>query len=162
MKSSVENINYYKAQIEQGDLQAGYHALMNFIKELRNSLKSENPTHQFLGDFHYGMMDFTFFAFTTALLKNDRLKVVVIFNHQDFKFEICLVGQNKQIQKKYWNLFQGSDWDKYQLPTNIKDTYSIVEYVLEERPDFSHTEHLMNSINSNVTQFVKDIEDIFV
>ena len=73
------------------------------------------------------------------------------------QFEIWLCGQNKGVQKKYWDIFQGSDWDK----SNIAPTpeRSVLEEVLVESPDFDQPEELIKVLEIGVIRFTDEIVD---
>lgn len=162
MNTFNKNIQAYKKQLEKGDISAGYKCLMEFIADFKNQIKNENPTHTMSGQIHYGFMDITFFSFMPEVLKREKLKIVVIFNHAEFQFELWLCGQNKQIQQKYWELFRGSDWDKYNIPSKIDDRHSIVEHVLAKNPNFDDPTALRDQMSNDTTKFVEDIIKVFI
>ena len=73
------------------------------------------------------------------------------------RFEIWLAGQNKQIQKKYWEIFKGSDWNKYHIPSTTDEGFSIVDNTLVENPDFDNLETLTEQIETKTMEFIKEI-----
>ena len=87
--------------------------------------------------------------------KKQKLKIAIVFNHQKIRFEIWLAGQNKQIQKKYWEIFKGSDWNKYHIPSTINDGFSIVDNILVENPNFDDLEILTEQIETKTMEFTK-------
>jgi hypothetical protein len=60
-------------------------------------------------------MDMTYFSFFPKTLKDRNLKIAIVFLHESFRFEVWLVGFNKQVQQKYWKLFTDSDWNQYPI-----------------------------------------------
>lgn len=162
MESLNDKLTEYHKQLQSGTIREAYQALMRFVSTLKNYVQQENPTYQVAGHLHQGTMDITFFAFYTAVLKSEKLKIVVLFNHKDFRFEVWLCGQNKQVQQKYWEIFSGSDWDKCTISAGTKDGFSIVEQVLDSTPDFDDLEGLKKNLSEKISQFVSDIEEVFV
>ena len=104
-------------------------------------------------------MDISFFSCSPPSFKKEKLKVVILFIHDTFQFEIWLCGANKQIQKNYWEMFKESDWDKYRIPTTTKNVFSIVEHTLADQPDFDNLENLTFQIESEAIKFINDIKN---
>ncbi len=159
MKESLsQNIKDYKKQMELGNIPKAYKGLMEYIMNLRTHFITKFPDDFIVGNLYQGYMDMTYFPFTPKSLKSQKLKIGLVFNHEKIQFEIWLVGQNKQIQKKYWDLFKGSDQNKYTLSTTAKD--SIVEHVLVDNPDFSQLDSLTKKIENGTLKFIKDITNV--
>ena len=90
------------------------------------------------------------------------MKVVIVFIHNNCRFETWLAGYNKQVQEKYWKLFKDSNWDKYKIVPAIKGVDSIIEYILDDNPDFSNLKTLTDQIEKKTLRFIKDIEDFLI
>ena len=155
----VENLIHYREQIEKGDIQKDYKKLLTYIKRLRTHFIKEYPIDYKVGSIYQGNMDFSYFPFTPISLKSQKLKIVIIFNHVKMQFEICLAGQNRQIQKKYWTIFKDSDWNKYHIPSSLEG-FSIVDHILMENPNFNNFNTLSLHIETETMTFIKDIVDI--
>jgi len=91
---------------------------------------------------YYGYMDMTYFAFFPESFKQRNLKAAIVFNYDQFRFEVWLAGYNKQVQQKYWKLFKESNWNKYRLVSTTKDVDSITEHTLADKPDFRDLDSL--------------------
>src|SRR5574344_2804224 len=148
----------YKRQLEMGDVPRTYQGLVGFMRNLRTYFIKKYPVDYSIGSLYTGEMTITYFPFTPKTLKNQKLKIAIVFNHQDLRFEIWLAGQNKQIQKKYWEIFKDSDWHKYHIPSSITDGFSIVDNILVENPDFDNFEILTEQIESGALEFIKEME----
>lgn len=85
-----------------------------------------------------------------------------MFNHRKVRFEIWLAGQNKQIQKQYREIFKGSNWNKYHIPSEIDNGFSIVDNVLVEDPDLDDFEALTEEIETKSLEFINEIMRILV
>ena len=109
---------------------------MEYIKDLRLHLKNNYNDYFVSGSIQYGFMDFTYFYFFPKSLKNRRLKILILFIHDTFTFEIWLAGYNKDIQTKYWKLFAQSNWNKYHIASITRGVDSIIDHILINNPDF--------------------------
>jgi len=100
----------------------------------------------------------TYFPLFPEPLKQRKLKIAVVFLHEQFRFEVWLSGFNKQAQKKYWDLFRESGWSEYRIPQTLKGMDSIVEYSLADNPDFGDSDALTMRIEKGTLGFIEDIE----
>ena len=110
------------------------------------------------GNIYHGYMDMTYFPISPKSLKSRKLKIAIVFNYDQFRFEAWLAGYNKQIQQKYWKLFKESDWNKYRMPATTKGFDSIIEYTLVDNPDFNNLDNLTKQIEKRTLNFISDIE----
>lgn len=147
----------YKRQIEIGNIPKAYKGLMGFMKNLRTYLINNYPVDYVIGSLYSGDMTITYFPFTPKTLKEQKLKIGIVFNHQKIRFEIWLTGQNKLIRRKYWEIFKGSDWNKYHIPLTIDDGFSIVDNILVENPNFDNLEILTEQIETKTMEFINEI-----
>lgn len=158
MKSFQESMIEYRKQIKKGDIQVAYRGLMDYFNSLRVYFKKKYPTYSVSGSIYFGYMDMTYFAFFPASLKQRKLKVGIVFLHEAFRFEVWLFGYNKEIQKKYWNLFKEKNWEKYHTPLNLKGVDSILEHVLVDHPDFGGLDTLTKQIENGTLEFIENVE----
>jgi hypothetical protein len=158
MESMPEYIKEYKKQLGKGVIQRAYQGLMKYIMDLRTHFSKNFPDFA-PGNIYHGYMDMTYFPISPKSLKSRKLKIAVVFNYDQFRFEVWLAGYNKQIQQKYRILFQESDWNKYRIPSAIKGVDSIAEYTLAENPDFDDLDGLTKQIEKGTLNFISDIED---
>jgi len=159
MKSFSECMKEYQKQLKKGYIQRAYQGLMNYFNGLRLHFNKNYPADSVSSTVYYGYMDMTYFAFFPSFLKTRKLKIAVVFLHEQFRFEVWLCGSNKKVQTKYWNLFKDKDWKKYRLPSSPEGVDSIVEHVLVESPDFSDLEKLTTQIQRKTIDFVNDVKD---
>ncbi|WP_103867322.1 GyrI-like domain-containing protein [Aquimarina sp. I32.4] len=160
LKTSPNNLEHYREEIKKGQIQIDYQQLISYIKILRTYFIKEYPTDFTVGKMNQGSMNHTYFSITTASLKKQKLKFVIIFNHQKMRFEICLSGQNKAIRKKYWNIFKNSDWNTYFIPESIENRLSIIEHLLVENPNFDISDTLTDQIEKEAFIFMNEIRRI--
>ncbi len=158
MELLSEYINEYKRQLKKGDIQKGYRGLMEYILDLKTYLKNKYPDYFVSGSIYYGYMDMTYFSFFPESMKKRNLKAAIVFNYDQFRFEIWLAGYNKQVQQKYWKLFKESDWSKYRIVPTARGVDSIVEHILADNPDFDNLDLLTKQIEARALNFIKDVE----
>jgi hypothetical protein len=158
MDDFYEYIDEYKKQLKKGHIQKAYRGLIEYILGLKTYLSKKYPDYFVSGSIYYGYMDMTYFSFTPESLKRRKLKIAIVFNYDDFRFEVWLGGYNKQVQSEYWNLFNQSYWNKYHIVSSIEGMDSIVEHVLVDNPDFSNLNDLTKKIEKETMVFINNID----
>lgn len=154
MKNLNHYVSIYKEQLDRGDILIAYNELVKFVMKLRvDFIKSLSEQYSFTGILH-GYMDYTYFYYSNEFLKSRKLKLGLVLNHSEMRFEIWLLGNTISVQKKYWNLLKTSKWnkDKKEMPK-----YSILEAVLENRPDFDNLPLLSQKIENKMVEISDEI-----
>ena len=159
MESLSEYLKEYKKQLDRGYIQKAYKGLIEYIMDLKGYLKNKYPDYCTSGGIYYGYMDMTYFSFFPESFKQHNLKVAIVFNYDQFRFEVWLAGYNKQSQQKYWKLFKESNWNKYYFAPNIKGIDYIMDYILVDNPDFSDLDALTKQIEEGTLKFINDVKD---
>ncbi len=103
-------------------------------------------------------MDMTYFAIIPPSLKQRDLKIAIVFNYEAFKFEAWLSGTNRQVQRKYWELFRDTRWTDYRVVTPAKGVDSIIECDLAENFNFGNLDSLTASIEEKTVEFIDSVE----
>jgi hypothetical protein len=150
-------ITEYRKQLQKGAVKEAYKGLMKYFKDLRLHLKNKYPDYFLSGSIHEGQMDYTYFYFFPKSLKRQKLKIVILFIHDTFTFEVWLAGYNKNVQAKYWKLFKENDWNKYRIAPTARD--SIINFILIDNPDFSDLADLTSQIERGTLKFINDVEN---
>ena len=159
MKSFNEDMNEYRKQLETGAIKSAYRGLMDYFMGLRLYFKSKYPDFFVSSNIYSGYMDMTYFALVPESLKQQKLKIAIVFVHDKFTFEVWLAGYNKKIQTKYWKLLKESNWNKYHVVSTTKGSDSIIDYILVENPDFNDLDSLTQQIETKTLKFIKDVEN---
>jgi hypothetical protein len=152
-------MNEYKKLLEKGAIQEAYRGLMDYFNSLRLHFQKKYPDHSVSGSVYYGYMDMTYFSFFYEPLKPRKLKIAIVFLHEEFRFEVWLSASNKSVQTEYLDLIRKSGWNKYNIATTTKGVDSILDHVLIDNPDFSDLDSLTKQIERGVLNFTKDVED---
>jgi len=162
MESKMESFSKYmieyKKQVQKGAINKAYKGLMEYIMDLRTQLNKQYPDYFVSSSIYYGYMDMTYFSFTPEVLKKRRLKIALVFVHKTVRFEVWLAGNNKQVQKEYWELIKRSGWNKYHIVSTTKGVDSIIENTLVDDPDFYDLDTLTKTIEKGALTFINDVE----
>ncbi len=153
-----EAMNEYKKQLKKSDIKKAYNGLIQYFKDLRTHFNNKYPDFLVSSSIYPGYMDLTYFHFYPKSLKPRKLKIVVLFIHDTFRFEVWLAGNNKKVQTEYLNLFTESNWNKYHLASTTKGVDSILDHILIDNPDFRELDTLTKQIEGETLKFIKDIE----
>ena len=157
VSSFSEDIVEYRKQLQKGTVKAAYQGLMEYFDSLRHALKTKHPDY-FLSDIHYGQMDYTYLYFFPKTLQRQKLKVVILFSHDTFKFEVLLAGYNREAQAKYWKYFKERGFGKYHLSADANEADRFLSETIVEKTDFSDTEALTNKILTATIEFIQCVE----
>jgi len=156
----MENLNkyvaVYKEQLDKGDILVAYNELVKFVMNLRTTfIKRLSDKYSFSGILH-GYMDYTYFYYSNDFLKTKKLKLGLVLNHLEMRFEVWLLGNTKPIQKKYWELSKNTKWNNNK---NEMSEYSILEAILVEKPDFNNLDKLTEQIETKMIKASEEILD---
>jgi hypothetical protein len=161
MQTIQENMNVLQGQLRIGAIQKAYKALLEYMMNLRTFFMSRYPNYSISG-LYQGYMDMTYFAIVPPSLKPRSLKIAIVFNYEAFRFEAWLSGSNRQVQRKYWELFRDSEWTDYRVVTPEKGVDSIIESNLAETFNFGDLDSLTASIEEKAVKFINDVEKFLI
>ncbi len=153
-----EAMNEYKKQLKKGDIKEAYNGLIQYFKDLRSHFNNKYPDFLVSSSIYPGYMDLTYFHFFPKSLKPRKLKIVILFIHDTFRFEVWLAGNNKKVQNEYLNLFTESNWNKYHIASTTKGVDSILDHILIDNPDFRELDTLTIKVEQGTLKFIEDIE----
>ena len=160
MQSIQEDMNEFRKQLRTGAIQRAYKTLLGTMMDLRVHFQNRYPSY-FISGLYHGYMDMTYFAIVPPSLKHRNLKIAIVFNYEAFRFEAWLSGTNRQVQRKYWELFRDSGWTEYRVVTPAKGVDSIIECNLAENFDFGDLDCLTADIEENTVKFINNVEEFF-
>ena len=154
MKNLNHYVAIYKEQLNKGDILIAYTELVKFVMKLRvDFIKNLSQQFSFSGILH-GYMDYTYFYYTNEFLKSKKLKLGLVLNHVEMRFEIWLLGNTKTVQKNYWALLKESKWNKNKIEM---PKYSVLEVVIENKPDFDELPLLAQHIEKSMIEVSEEI-----
>jgi len=132
-------ISLYKEQVNHGDIQKTYTFLLKYLMQVKASFEKAFSEEYACGYVSPGYMDYSYFSFFNDYLRDKKLRFGIVLNHHEMRFELWLMGQNKEIQNRYWDLFKTSTWNQ---DRTTKPQYAELEIVLVDCPDFENIDTL--------------------
>lgn len=159
METLNDQIQEYRHQLQNKRIQKAYLGIMNFMSGLSSYLAGWH-TNYLVSGMYFGYMDMTYFAFTPAKLKNLKLKIAIVYLHEEGRFELWLSGSNRRIQAEYIERLRKKAIGNYKLSSLHPGVDSIIETILIENPDFDHQEELMRQIEEKTLKFISDMSGL--
>ncbi len=152
-----KNLNYfvsaYKEVLKNGDVQVAYAELVKYVQKLKTAFSKDLGETYSVGNVFQGYMDYTYFYLSNDFLKDKKIKLGLVFNHNHVRFEAWLLGQTKDVQEKYWKLLKNTKW----INGSAMPQYSIFEVILVDNPDFDDLDTLTESIKNKLVSVAEDI-----
>lgn len=159
MDSIDKQIQEYRKQLSKGTIQKAYKGIMTFMTGIKTHLETRYPDYV-TSALYFGYMDMTYFAFTPAALKDQKLKIAIVYLHEPGRFEAWLGGSNRKIQAEVIERLRGKDLGKYALSQVSPGVDSIIETMLVEEPDFDNQEELKDQIEKKTIEFIGDMTSL--
>ena len=156
MTTMNEFVQEYTQQLAKGSIQKAYRGIMAFMSDFRSDLIQKYQDFSVTGQY-FGYMDMTYFAFTPANLKDKKLKIAIVYMHEENSFEIWLGGVNRKVQAEYIKLLSDKDLGEYTLSKVEPGVDAIVFTQIMDHPDFDHPEALKGMIEEKSLEFINNI-----
>jgi len=156
MNSLAKQIQEYRIQLSKGQIQKAYRGIMTFMSSMKSYLGNKYPDY-FSSALYFGYMDMTYFAFTPPSLKEKKLKIAIVFLHEEGRFEGWLGGNNRKIQSVFIEQLSHNNIGKYKLSKVSPGVDSIIEVNLVEQPDFNKLEELKTQLEVKTIEFINDM-----
>jgi len=149
-------ISLYKEQLNKSDIQKTYMFLLKYIMQVKTSFEKSFSKEYSCGNVSPGYMDYSYFPFFNDYLRDKKLRFGIVLNHSEMRFELWLMGQNKEIQNRYWDLLKASVWNQGRT---TKPQYAELEIVLIDNPDFENIDTLTVDI---INKAVEEVDKVIV
>ena len=159
MTSFNESMLEYRRLLSEGRLQRAYQGLMAYFSDLRTHLRDAHPGIPVSKSIYYGYMDMTYFALVPEALKELKLKIALVFLHEDYRFVAWLSGANRDVQAHYWHLLKESGWDAFRLSDDPRREDFVLEQVLVQEPEFGDLDSLTAQIEEGILAFIGRVEE---
>lgn len=150
----------FKQMLAAGQLQQAYQGLLAFFRNLQRDLAANYPDLSVSGNLYQGYLDMTYFALAPKFLRTRDLKCPLVFNYQEFNFEVWLSGMNRTVQAEYWSKFRAADFPGFELAKDPKREDLLLRRVLIETPDFNDLEILAQQIEQGLLNFLSEVEAV--
>jgi hypothetical protein len=152
-KNLNARIPAYKKVLASGEIQKTYQSLVGIVQGLRAQFYRTYKGEFSVANVLHGYVDFTYFYLQNDYLKKHKLKLAIVLNHQEARFELWLLGQTKDIQINLWKKMKDEKW----VNEDSMPEWSIFEIVMLANPDFDNTEKLSESIHNLFSALSKEI-----
>lgn len=157
---SGKNINSqipaYKKVFASGEIQKTYQNLVGIVQSLRAEFHKGYKDEFSVANVLHGYIDFTYFYLQNEYLKKYKLKLAIVLNHKEARFELWLLGQTKDVQVSFWEKLKDEKW----VNEDSMPEWSIFEIVMLANPNFDNAEELSKSIHSSFTELAHEIFDV--
>ena len=152
MKTLNKLIEEYTQQLRLGEIQIAYSGILAFIGKLRTAFIKKYP-HYDVSNIYQGYLDMSYFSFSTKPLKDNGLKIAIVYLHEKESFEVWLSARNRDIARTHQSILDSLSAEKNVFhDSNNQD--AIAECVLTCTPDFEDPALLINCIDQGVEKFV--------
>ncbi|MEL7603271.1 MAG: hypothetical protein AAGU77_08970, partial [Bacillota bacterium] len=102
----------------------------------------------------------TYFAFTLPALKDRKLKIAVVYLHEECRFELWLAAANRKIQVDYIEKLRHKDIGEYTLSQAAPGVDAILYTTICEQPDFGHPEELKRLVEEKTLEFARNVASL--
>jgi len=150
------SISLYKEQINKSDIQNTYGFLLKCVMQIKTDFEKAFSEKYSCGNVSPGYMDYSYFPFVNDYLRGKKLRFGIVLNHNEMRFELWLLGQNKKVRNKYWDLLKESVWNEGLAK---RPQYAELEIVLVDTPNFENIDKLTDDI---INRAVKEADGIIV
>lgn len=161
MKTLNQLIYNYTSYLQHGEIQLAYKGIMEFISKLRVDFTKKYPQYDISGIYH-GYMDMSYFSVSTDTLKDNGLKIAIVYLHAKGHFEAWLSARNREVSKKYKVVLDGMIIDGIEVFHDDTNQDAILECTLISAPDFEEQAMLIDNIEQKVECFVKAVSNLFI
>lgn len=115
----------YRTLLQTTDLQKAYQEFIRLFRFLRNELERQMPDFRFQSSITENAMDYAYFSLTNPALKEKGLKLVVVFDHRNFRPEVWLSGVNRTAQCRW-----AEHWSACPPPMELTQNPSHTDFVV--------------------------------
>lgn len=144
----------YRTLLQTTNLQKAYQEFIRLFRFLRNELERQLPDFRFQSGITENAMDYAYFSFTNPDLKEKGLKLVVAFDHKNFRLEVWLSGANRTTQCRW-----AERWRACSLPMELTQDPNHTDFVvrLPVETDLSDGEKTVAAVKEAAVQLLQII-----
>jgi hypothetical protein len=104
-----------------------------------------------------GYLDMTYIPVITKKLKENGLKVAIVFNYTLFQFEIWLSSINRKRRREVIKIISNKQWKNCKISSSNED--AIIEVIIDEIKDYKGLEKIVELLKEKTILFIADIEE---
>jgi hypothetical protein len=156
MSTLNSDLREYTAQLGKGQIQRAYKGIMSFMYELKAHLEGKHPEYA-ASALYFGYMDMTYFAFTPPDLRDRKLKIAIVYLHEENRFEVWLAANNRKLQADCIQTLSHKDLGIYSLSQMAPGVDAIIAEVIIDQPDYDCPNQMKERIETKTLQFAEDM-----
>ena len=150
MKRLNKQIAAYTQQLRLGEIQMAYKGILAFIGKLRAAFIKKYP-HYDVSNIYQGYLDMSYFSLSTKPLKDNGLKIAIVYLHEKGTFEVWLSARNRDIARNHQAILDSLSGE-INVFHDRNNQDAIAECILTGTPDFEDQAFLINTIDQGVDQ----------
>lgn len=145
-------LEMYRTLLQTTDLQKAYQEFIRLFRFLRNELERQMPDFRFQSNITENAMDYAYFSFTDPGLKEKGLKLVVVFDHKNFRLEVWLSGVNRTAQCRW-----AKQWSVCPPPMELTQEPNHTDFVvrLPVKTELSDGEKMVAAVKEAADQLLQ-------
>ncbi|PKM53163.1 MAG: hypothetical protein CVV00_13695 [Firmicutes bacterium HGW-Firmicutes-5] len=155
MKTFNKLVAVYTQQLRLGEIQIAYKGILEFMGKLRTAFIKKYP-HYDVSNIYQGYLDMSYFSLSTKTLKDQGLKIAIVYLHEEGTFEVWLSARNRDIAKAHQSILTRLS-EEINIFHDKNNQDAIAECMLTRTPDFEDQAQLINTIDQGVEKFVAAI-----
>ncbi len=145
-------VDIYRQAMQQGDIQKAYAGIIKALYKTRTEFISRLAGQYSVGNILHGYLDVTYFYMKSDLLKDKKLKLGIMLNHQDVSFELWFFGATVGVQEAYWTRLIEAGFVVGEMPA-----YALMEIKLDAQPDFDDLDKLVDKLEASFKANLHDL-----
>lgn len=158
MENMNELMNEFKKCLNKGNIQKTYRYIFELFSDIGKELKKCKDKVITVNSTYHGYLDMTYIPVVTETLKENGLKIAIVFNYDHFQFEIWLSSINRNRRKEFLEIINNKKFKKFKTVENNRNEDAIIEYCIEDIKDFNNKEKIISMISKEILKFICDIE----
>ncbi len=160
MKTLNELVKGYTRELQQGEIQAAYKGIFDFLGKLRSEFIRRYP-HFDVSGIYQGYMDMSYFSLSNKSLKERGLKIAIVYLHGNGAFEVWLSARNRDIAKNLASMLSSNIPAALEVFHDTGNPDAVVECLLTASPDFDDQAALTETIIRGAERFAAAVADRF-
>ncbi len=158
MENFNELMHEFKIQLNKGKIQEAYRYIFDIFADLGKVLKNIEDKTISINSLYHGYLDMTYLPIITNKLKDNGLKIAIVFNYSPFQFEIWLSAINRKKRKEILEIITNSNWKKYKIVENDENTDAIIELKIQGIDEYTHKSEIVSLISKETVVFINELE----
>ena len=154
--SLAQNVADYCSAVNGGALPRVYRGILSALTSFKSAWEIAHPQDS-VGALYQGYMDMSFVALAPAAFGPRRLKISLVFLHDEGVFTLWLAAGNRAIQAETSAALRGKPLGGYALCTLKPGVDAIISHTVPQPCAFDEPERLAARLVKEAEQFLGDM-----